>query len=610
MTESKKLLADYVDNGSEPAFRELVNRYVDLAYSVALRLVQGDTHLAEDVTQMVFVDLARKARTFSPEVMLGGWLHRRTCFVAAAVMRAQRRRQSRETQALEMNIIESESNPPKIGPLLDDTINQLGAQDRAAILLRFFEQRDFRAIGQALGSNEDAARMRVKRALEKLHQLLKARGVTHSAAVLGTALTGEAITAAPAGLAASISGAALAGASVGSGTALTILKLMSTTKLHSGIISAIVIAAALTTLIIQHQAQLKLRAENLALSRQIQQLKADNDSLSNRFARLNHQAARLAAALPPTTLAPTGLPGNLEGTNLYARFGDKVTKLTGEQVRAYLKANRRNAASLLAAFRTTGDAALLAEAMQKYPQDPHLAFEAIFKQDSSPEEKRQWLDDFKNSAPDNALADYLSAADYLKSGQNEQAMQDLAATSGKQQFEDYSVDRTQNDEEAFLSAGYSPAEAKVVSSLGLLLPQLSQMKSLALGMADMAQSYQQSGDDASAQAALQMAADLGQRYSTPAPGEPELNQLVGIAIQNIALRAMDPNSPYGDEGQTVQNQLDQLAQQGSALRDLTHQFDMLLSNMTDQDWISFRDRTMAFGEQAAAQWAVAKYGQQ
>ncbi|MEQ1887470.1 MAG: sigma factor, partial [Bryobacteraceae bacterium] len=79
MTDSQQLLAEYARNGSDAAFRELVTRYVDLVYSTALRLVEGDTHRAEDVTQTVFVDLSRKARTLPADVRLGGWLHRDTC---------------------------------------------------------------------------------------------------------------------------------------------------------------------------------------------------------------------------------------------------------------------------------------------------------------------------------------------------------------------------------------------------------------------------------------------------------------------------------------------------------------------------------------------------
>src|SRR6266571_1060499 len=109
MTDSQNVLADYVQTGSDTAFRELVTRYLDLVYSAALRSVEGDTHRAEDVAQTVFIDLTRMARTLSNDVMLGGWLHRHTCFVAANTMRGERRRQSREKEAVEMNAVQSNS---------------------------------------------------------------------------------------------------------------------------------------------------------------------------------------------------------------------------------------------------------------------------------------------------------------------------------------------------------------------------------------------------------------------------------------------------------------------------------------------------------------------
>src|SRR5262245_16403086 len=142
MTDGRQLLMQYVESGSEPAFRELVARYVDLVYSAAIRLVNGDAHRAEDITQTVFADLARIADTLSNEVMLGGWLHRHTCFFAAKFMRGERRRQNRERQAVEMNALQdpSEANLKWIAPVLDEAIDQLDAEDRTAILLRFFEQ--------------------------------------------------------------------------------------------------------------------------------------------------------------------------------------------------------------------------------------------------------------------------------------------------------------------------------------------------------------------------------------------------------------------------------------------------------------------------------------
>src|SRR3989442_3599386 len=206
------------------------------------------------------MDLARQARALSKDVMLGGWLHRHTCFVAAKAMRSNRRRQFRERQAVEMNVQQDHSaaNLAQVAPILDEAINQLGAQDRAAILLRFFEQRDLRSVGEAIGTSENAAQKRVTRALEQLRTSLMRRGVTLSSAGLATALAGEAVSAAPVGLAIGISSAALTSAAASGGTTLTLVKLMTMTKLKLGIISAVVVAGVATPLVIQRQAQAKL----------------------------------------------------------------------------------------------------------------------------------------------------------------------------------------------------------------------------------------------------------------------------------------------------------------------------------------------------------------
>jgi RNA polymerase sigma factor (sigma-70 family) len=298
MTDGTQWLADYVQTGSETAFRQLVERYVDLVYSAAIRLVNGDAHLAQDVTQGVFADLARMAGRLSPNTMLGGWLHRHTCFVARNTLRRERRRQSRERLAVEMNSIEdhSEANLALIAPVLDEAIDQLGSEDRAAILLRFFEQKDFRSVGEALGSNEEAARKRVKRALAKLYSTLTRRGVVLSSTALAATLGAQAVTAAPAGLALSASSAAVATAA-GGGSALTLLEIMSMTKMKVGIATALVAAVAIP-LAMQHWDNRKLQEENQSLRSQLAQidtLSAENVRLSNLLARANNPSAPAAA---------------------------------------------------------------------------------------------------------------------------------------------------------------------------------------------------------------------------------------------------------------------------------------------------------------------------
>jgi RNA polymerase sigma factor (sigma-70 family) len=324
MPDTQQLLADYVQNGSETAFRELVARYIDLVYSAAVRLVNGNAHLAQDITQTVFIDLAQKARTLSSEVMLGGWLHRHTCYVASTVLRGERRRQSRENEAAQMNALHesSDANLSQVAPILDEAINQLGEGDRTAIMLRFFEQRDFRTVGTALGTNEDAARMRVNRALDKLHSLLKSRGITLSAAALATALTAEAVKAAPVGLATTISTAALSS----SATLVGVTKTIAMTTLQKTVLTAALIAAVGTGLYQADQAS-TLRTQVQALQQQqapladkINQLTRDRDDALRQLATLREENQRLAkntAELPKLrgevtrlTAATNPAPGN------------------------------------------------------------------------------------------------------------------------------------------------------------------------------------------------------------------------------------------------------------------------------------------------------------
>src|SRR5207245_11382376 len=242
-------------------------------------------------------------------------------------------------------------------------------------------------------------------------------------------------------------------------------------------------------LLMEHRAKVTLHEENDALRRQMAQLQSDNENLSNRVAQPKHaREPRLPAPPLQATVSREEPVEELRSTNLYARLKDNSGKLATGQVEPYLKANHRSASSLLAAYRTTGEPALLEEAMQKYPDDPQVAFEAAFKKDSSPEQRRQWIEAFKRSAAENALPNYLSALDYFKAGQADQAVQELIAASGKKQFQDYTLDRMQDDEEAYLEAGYPMAEAKTIPARQLLLPQLRQIKVLSLEMVDLANS--------------------------------------------------------------------------------------------------------------------------
>jgi type II secretory pathway pseudopilin PulG len=226
-----------------------------------------------------------------------------------------------------MNAIEDHStaNLALLAPILDEAVNELGADDRTAILLRFFEQRDFQSVGVALGSSEEAARKRVERALDKLETLLKRRGVAFSAAALATTLSTQAVTAAPVGLAMGISTVALTSAA-GGGTTLTILKTMSMTKLKVGAISAIVVASVAIPLTMQQRAQTRLREANEALRAlrdENRRLTADNAWLSDQVAQANQ--GKTTATDPSTeTLRLRGEVSRLRQDAMEAETAAKV----------------------------------------------------------------------------------------------------------------------------------------------------------------------------------------------------------------------------------------------------------------------------------------------
>jgi len=278
MTTDRELLQRYAATNSEDAFAELVRRHINLVYSAALRQVNGDEHLAYDVAQTVLTSLARQAAPLSRRETVTGWLYTTTHFAAAKIIRGESRRRNREEKFMRETIFENapEADWAKIRPVLDAAMHELKDSDREAILLRYFENRQFAEVGAKLGLNENTARMRVERALEKLNVILTRRGVT-TASALGAAISANAVQLAPAGLAATLTTASISAA--GTGT-FTLLHLMTATKLQLTI-GTLIVAVAATALVAQHQTQTRLAGENQFLRQQLVQLQADNASLSN-----------------------------------------------------------------------------------------------------------------------------------------------------------------------------------------------------------------------------------------------------------------------------------------------------------------------------------------
>jgi RNA polymerase sigma factor (sigma-70 family) len=282
------LLRDYAENASEAAFVELVSRHIGLVYSVALRVVV-DTHLAEDVTQATFAILAREARHLAGRAFLSSWLHRTASNQAANLVRGEMRRRAREQEAYTMQVVPTESTPDwkQVAPLLDAALNKLAEADRAVIFLRFFEKKTAADIAAALNLSEDAAQKRVSRALDRLRGLFSGQGAALSTTTLATLIAAQAVVATPIGLSTSVSAAALAGGTVGGGITVTALKLVIMSKLKISAVSALLVAAVATPLVIQHQRLTRLHQENQSLLEQVRQagdLRGENEKLSTQLA--------------------------------------------------------------------------------------------------------------------------------------------------------------------------------------------------------------------------------------------------------------------------------------------------------------------------------------
>jgi RNA polymerase sigma factor (sigma-70 family) len=255
------LLKQFAENDSESAFAEIVSRHLNLVYSTALRSV-GNAHAAQEISQAVFIILARKAKSLGAKTVLSGWLYQTTRLTAANFLRTEIRRQKREQEAFMQSILnESESEAwLQIAPVLDDAISKLGARDRDAIVLRFFENKNLREVGAALGASEDAAKMRVNRALEKLRKIFSKRGATFSAVAIAGAVSANSVQAAPVGLAQTISAVAIAKGVTAAGSTLALvkgaLKIMVWTKMKSAIVVGVVLllaAGTTTTFLVQHK---------------------------------------------------------------------------------------------------------------------------------------------------------------------------------------------------------------------------------------------------------------------------------------------------------------------------------------------------------------------
>ncbi len=292
------LLGEYA-HGSEKAFAALVARHLDLVYSAAMRQVRS-SQLAEDIAQSVFTDLARNVHQLKPDTVLAAWLYQVTRRTALNVSRSEGRRLAREQIAVELADMNATSSDwTQIEPWLDEAMETLEEPDRAAILLRYFENKSLRDVGETLGVGEDAAQKRVSRAVERLREFFSKRNVTIGASGLAVLISANAVQAAPVGLIGTISTAvALIGTTFQTSTAIAATKTIAMTTIQKTlIVTLIAIATGVGIYEAQRASNLQKEIQSLQeqspLAGQIQELKRGSEDSARQLAALREENERL-----------------------------------------------------------------------------------------------------------------------------------------------------------------------------------------------------------------------------------------------------------------------------------------------------------------------------
>ena len=259
--DDNALLREYMERGSEEAFATLVVRHVNKVYSVALRHT-GNPHQAEEITQAVFVILARKSGSLGKRVILEGWLYQTARLTALAFIRSEMRRTRREQEAYMQTVLNENDAEiwSQIAPSLDAAIASLNETDRHAVVLRFVYGKSVKEVGTVLGGSEGAAKLRLHRATDKLRQFFYKRGIVSTTEIIAGAISTNAVQTAPVGLAKTATALALTKGPAASTSTLTLikgtLKIMAWTKAKTAIVTVvIVLLAAGTTPVIFKQIQ-------------------------------------------------------------------------------------------------------------------------------------------------------------------------------------------------------------------------------------------------------------------------------------------------------------------------------------------------------------------
>lgn len=320
------------------------------------------------------------------------------------------------------------------------------------------------------------------------------------------------------------------------------------------------------------------------------------------FSRLPGVAKPAAA-----TNTPPASPRARLMTSLFTAEGE-VPRVPADVLERWLAAGRNNPAGLLAARQTGQNAGYLEKALDQFPHDPRVLVATTALSQDAPEVRRDRLDRLQAAAPDNSLADYLSARDHLKQGRPNEAFRDLAAAAAKPQFDDYSLDSALAAEELYLAAGFSPAEAKAYGTSSTLLPHLAHLKALGLDLAALEQQYRAAGDAASAGKAARWGLQLGERLAGPQGAWTAIGELTGITIEKAVLEKLDPQFTADFIQGTAGDHLARLEARRAVLQENSRLFESWMQQASDAEVTAYFDRLKVQGESAALRWMRERIG--
>ena len=318
----------------------------------------------------------------------------------------------------------------------------------------------------------------------------------------------------------------------------------------------------------------------------------------NRLARIR---------MPERTPNPAHPGGGEPGPERIPPGEPQPTKLSAEEVEKFLQRNHRNATSLRTAFLVTVDTNYLNEAGANFPGDSKVQL-SVLLHGAPPEERRKWLDAFKESAPENSLANYLSAREYFNSGQADDGLKELIEATRRPLFQDYTMDSIQALDELGRETGLPPWHSMTTAMAGWAsehMSELALLKNLARDVGDLRKQYQTAGDSQSAENLSQMALALAGRLNGGDESKFAINHLVAISMESSALGQLPPDTAFDFlGGKTPKDRADELRQQKEAIQSLTKGFQSAFFNSTESERTAYAEKARAEGELEAMRWIL------